>query len=223
MVNVLKVLIVEDHPLVAEAYQDVLRSVEEKNKGIYFDVCVASNCKSAYEIISNKPGSLDMVFLDMNIPASRDQGLITCHDLAKQITKHSVMTKVIVIASANDNYLLSNIVKSVNPIAFLVKNETTKETLMATIESVVKGYPFYSVSVLKLIKNRFVSSVTIDDIDQQMLYELSLGTKMKELPGILPLSMAGLERRKRQLKKIFNIDTENDRGLLKAAREYGYL
>ena len=56
-----------------------------------------------------------------------------------------------------------------------------------------------------------------------MLYELSSGTKMNELPQVLPLSIAALERRKRILKDVFDVVGKGDRALLISARERGFI
>ncbi len=59
----------------------------------------------------------------------------------------------------------------------------------------------------------------IDENDRKMLYELSRGAKMKDLPDIIPLSLAALEKRKRHLKEIFNVEQMEDRFLILAAKE----
>ena len=56
-----------------------------------------------------------------------------------------------------------------------------------------------------------------------MLYELSRGIKMKMLPGILPFSLATIEKRKRQMKLNFGIEDGDDRSLLDKAHEYGFI
>ena len=61
------------------------------------------------------------------------------------------------------------------------------------------------------------------NIDRKILYELSQGTKMNELPNVLPLSIAALERRKRILKDVFNVSGKGDRDLLKLAQNKGFI
>jgi hypothetical protein len=46
---------------------------------------------------------------------------------------------------------------------------------------------------------------------------------MKELPNILPLSIAGIEKRKRQLKKIFDVSSLEDKQLIIVAKEKGFI
>jgi hypothetical protein len=56
-----------------------------------------------------------------------------------------------------------------------------------------------------------------------MLYELSLGTRMKDLPNIVPLSIAGIEKRKRILKEVFDVEDQGDKALIMKARELGFI
>ena len=63
----------------------------------------------------------------------------------------------------------------------------------------------------------------LDDIDRRILYELSIGTKTKDLPALVPLSLTGIEKRKRLLKQIFDIDSTDDRELILAAKEKGFI
>ncbi|MFL0087526.1 DNA-binding response regulator, partial [Tenacibaculum maritimum] len=63
----------------------------------------------------------------------------------------------------------------------------------------------------------------IDDLDRKILYELSIGTKMKNLPDVVPLSITAIERRKREIKKMFSISSLDDRDLILTAREKGFI
>ena len=52
---------------------------------------------------------------------------------------------------------------------------------------------------------------------------MSIGTKMKSLPNIIPMSMAGLEKRKKHLKEIFDVKDNDDRELILKAKEKGFI
>jgi len=63
----------------------------------------------------------------------------------------------------------------------------------------------------------------LDAIDRRLLYELSIGTKMKEIPKVLPMSIAGVEKRKRRLISLFEVEEQGDRALIKAAMDKGFI
>ena len=76
---------------------------------------------------------------------------------------------------------------------------------------------------MQILRKQVSNDFMVDNIDRKMLYELSIGTKMNELPQAIPLSIAALERRKRLLRDMFNVIGKGDRDLLIAAREKGFI
>ncbi len=69
-----------------------------------------------------------------------------------------------------------------------------------------------------------IKTLLIDSIDRKILYELSIGARMKDMPNYVPLSAASIEKRKRHLKKIFNVkDKGGDRELILVAKEKGLI
>jgi hypothetical protein len=59
----------------------------------------------------------------------------------------------------------------------------------------------------------------LDKIDRRLLYQLSIGTKTTDLPEILPPSIAGVEKRKRN----FNVSNLDDKGLITIVKEKGFI
>jgi len=219
------VLIIDDHPLISDAYKNALIYVSSINKLLEFEIDMANNCESALQKIkeaSRKKG-IDIVFLDIRLPAYTDCKILSGEDLGIEIRELLPNSKIIISTTFNDNYRIHNIFKSVNPDGFLIKNDITPEELIIAIQTVIDGAPYFSITVIKLLRKQVSSNLLLDKIDRQLLYELSIGTKMKELPYILPLSIAGIEKRKRHLKEIFNIDRQDDRDLLLKAKEKGFI
>ena len=77
--------------------------------------------------------------------------------------------------------------------------------------------------MIEATKSVSTATYRLDKIDRQLLYEMSIGTKMKELPTIIPMSMAGIEKRKKHLKVIFEVDENDDRELILKAKEKGFI
>lgn len=107
--------------------------------------------------------------------------------------------------------------------ALMIKSEAGPNEITEAIKSVITDNFYYSNSILKLLNNNNYDNFVIDKIDRQLLYQLSLGCQIKELPNILPLEMAGIEKRKRRLKRIFNIKTNGNKELLRVAKEKGFI
>ena len=46
---------------------------------------------------------------------------------------------------------------------------------------------------------------------------------MKNLPNVIPMSLPGLEKRKRHLKILFDVQHLDDRSLIQAAKDRGFI
>jgi hypothetical protein len=66
-------------------------------------------------------------------------------------------------------------------------------------------------------------NIVLDDLDIQLLVELSNGAKMKELEQLLPLTKSGIDKRRRLLKEKLNLQSNSDRDLVLKAKEKGFI
>ncbi len=225
-VKIFDTLIIDDHPLITEAYKSAFKYIESNNKHLKFNIEEANTCDAAFELIKehvSKKLKLDLVFLDMRLPASEDGTIISGEDLGVKINELLPETKIIVSTTFNDSFRVHSILKSINPDGFLVKNDITPDELVSAIKEVLVNPPYYSKTVMKLLRNNVTSDYLLDDLDRKIIYELSIGTKTKDLPKVIPLSITAIEKRKRHLKSIFDIDGSEDRELILAAKEKGFL
>ncbi|WP_412985754.1 hypothetical protein [Pontimicrobium sp. IMCC45349] len=113
--------------------------------------------------------------------------------------------------------------RNVNPDGLLLKSDITFNNLFEAINTVIEEPPFYSKQVIKLLRKQAANDTILDNIDRRLLYELSIGARMKDLPNIIPLTIAGIERRKRKLKEAFNTQKDDDKELLEIARKKGFI
>ncbi|TYP74365.1 response regulator [Aquimarina intermedia] len=220
------VLIIDDHPLITDAYKSAFNYYSKLNESIVFSIVTAQDCDSAFKLIkefSKSEKNLEIVFLDIKLPPSIDGEILSGEDLGLRINKMLPDTKIIVSTTFNDNYRVHSIFKNLNPDGFLIKNDITPKELIEAIDTILNDPPYYSKTVIKLLRKQVSNDFLLDNIDRKILYELSIGTKMKDLPNILPLSIAGIEKRKRQLKQIFNIISSDDKELLHIAKEKGFI
>jgi len=223
MSDLLNVLIIEDHPLIINAYENALKQVKKNNKSLELDIDTAINSDEAIKKIEHalKTKKIDLVFLDIKLPASQDGSIISGEDLGIKIREELPDTKIIIATTYNDNYRVNTIFKSVNPDGFLIKNDLNPKELVSAIEHIIDNTPYYSKSVIQLMRKQTSNDLFLDSVDRKLLYELSNGAKMSELPKKLSLSIAALERRKRTLKDLFNVKT--DRELFIIAEEKGFI
>lgn len=223
MSRTITVLIVEDHPLTMEAYALAFESVSKINPSLNFVITKTSNCEAAKEEIQNSPSQhgFDIAFLDISLPASNNGKIRSGEDLGLLIKKITPKTKIAIATTYYDNFFIQNIFRNLNPEAFLVKNDLTSDNLVEAIEKMLTNPPYYSDTVLNSLRTQMSSGIELNDTDRQLLYQLSIGTKMKDLPDLLPLSMAGIEKRKRKLKDTFNV--KEDKDLIFEAKTKGFI
>ena len=65
--------------------------------------------------------------------------------------------------------------------------------------------------------------VEIDQFDKQILFHLSKGTKLNDIPQYIPISLGAIERRKLNLKELLKIEDGSDIDLIREAKNKGLL
>jgi len=219
------VLIIDDHPLISNAYESAFEHISATDKNYNFIIDIVDNCDDAIHKINiaSKKEGIDIIFLDIRLPPSSDGKILSGEDLGILINDLLPNARIIVSTTFNDNFRVNSILKSVNPDGFLIKNDITTQELITAIKTVIQTPPYYSKSVLISLRKQVSNDFLLDKIDRQLLFELSVGTKMTELPDILMMSLRGLHKRKEHLKEIFDIKGREDRDLILVAKEKGFI
>ncbi len=225
MSKTINVLIAEDEPLIIGLLKNIFKQLSESNFDWTFKLHSTLNCDSALkkidEAIIGTP--FDLALLDVNIPPSKKKKVLCGEDLGMELRRYFPQLKIIIYTSNNDNYRLNNILRSINPEGFLIKSDIDYKGLIGAISRVLVNPPFYSPSILSLIRQHISNDFLLDATDRMLLHELSKGTKTKDLPNFVNLSKSGVERRKRHLKEVFNIVDKGDKKLIQIAKEKGYV
>ncbi len=94
---------------------------------------------------------------------------------------------------------------------------------MFGFNKVINNETYYSQSIQKMLDVSELEAIEIDLFDKQILFHLSKGTKTKDIPQYVPISLSAIEKRKMNLKKILGIDDETDLELVKVAKDRGLL
>lgn len=225
MSKILNILIVDDHAIIIESYRSVLQRISENESRYQFRVHTAQDCDSASILIDKLADTtmVDLALLDIRIPPSKNGRYTAGDDIGVKLKEIYPQVKVIVLTTHTENFRLFSILNKLNPEALLLKSELTSAMLEETIKDVLDDIPRYSRPVLQLMRKHITNHDNVDATDRKLIYQLSMGTKTKDLPEYLNLSLPGIERRKRLLKSIFNIEGMSDKALIKVAREKGFL
>lgn len=223
--KVTRTLIIDDHPLIINAFRNALLELEKQETGWRFAIVEAVSCDSAQQLMERYSAHtpLDLVFLDIKLPPSETLGVLSGEDLGLMIRENHPQAKIVVATTFNDNYRIQNIFRSINPEGFVIKSDIDHDTLGPALMEILTDPPYYSKTVLQAIRKYISHDYLLDKWDRLLLYELSQGTRMKELPDLMPFSLGALEKRKRQLKIALGVEDREDRELLQQARRHGFI
>jgi DNA-binding NarL/FixJ family response regulator len=218
----LNILIVDDHPIIIEGYKNALKTIE----GIeyLFDIRTANSCDSAIKEITQSAelNPIDLLFLDLNLPESSDGKITSGQCIGKFARKLIPDIKVIISTMCTDNFVIHDILKNLSPLGFLIKSDISPETLTEAFDNVNKGTPYYSNSIVRYLRMHLTNDLDLDDIDRKILHLLSKGVSTKSLTSFIPLSLAAIEKRKRNLKDLFGVKRTNG-SLIENAIKRGYV
>ena len=219
------ILIIDSCPLICEAYKSIINSIN-KNNNYSIDINLAYCAEGGYDVINkivNSKITLDIVILELKFSQNNDKKKVSGEDLASTIRKTLPNTKVIISTTSDDNFRIHTLFKTINPEGFILKRDLTSSEFKRAIHLILNDELFYSKSILKLLRKEISSNLLIDSMDRKILYELSIGARMKDMPNYIPLSAASIEKRKRHLKKAFNVKDKGDRELILMAKEKGFI
>jgi len=118
---------------------------------------------------------------------------------------------------------IKNIIDTINPSGLVIKNDLTFDELLFGFDKVLKNEIYYSQSIQKMIDLAQSETIEIDLFDKQILFHISKGTKTKDIPQYIPISLEAIEKRKLNLKKLLNIKDESDIELVREAKNKGLL
>ena len=155
------VLIIDDHPLIIDAYKTAINLYSQQNEPISFSVKVAENCDSELKLIHEfykKEQDLSIIFLDIKLPPSKDKKILSWEDLGLKINTLLPETKIIVSTTYYDNYRIHSILKSLNPDGFLIKSDISPKELIDTIDTILNDPPYYSKTVINKTKKTLANT-----------------------------------------------------------------
>ena len=216
-----RLLIVDDHPMIIRGYQLTLDHIRY-DFNIEFDT--ATNCNEVLDKMEvSDPSFYDLILLDIGLPSSESSKASNGEDLGYLIRREYPNTKIIVQTAINDMQCISNIFNTIKPEGFLIKSDIDEEILISCVSSILNNGTYYSEKVSSLLSPNDFDEIYIDNLNRKILFHISLGFKMKELPNYIPLSLPTIERRKKELKNLLGVPNGGNRELIEVARNKGFI
>ncbi|MEP6803276.1 MAG: response regulator transcription factor [Flavobacterium sp.] len=213
------ILIVDDHPFIIEGYKNAITRYNPEQ--YEFLILQAHDCKSGYDLIQDeKTPEFDVAFLDISMPAYEEKDIFSGEDLAKLILDKMPRCKVILLTMYTELLKIKTIIRTIKPNGLVIKNDLTFDELLYAFDKVMKSDKYYSQSVQKILDQSPHNSIEIDEFDKQILFHLSKGTSVEDMPHYIPISLNAIQKRKVSLKELLKVKG-SDEELVKEARSKG--
>ncbi|WP_343695955.1 response regulator [Flavobacterium sp.] len=214
------ILIVDDHPFIIEGYKNAITRYNPKEYD--FIIAQAHDCKSAYDLLEDQSTpEFEIAFLDISMPAYEEKNLFSGEDLAKLILKKMPYCKIVLLTMYTELLKIKTIIRTINPNGLIIKNDLTFDELLFAFDKVMKNEKYYSQSVVKMLNQSPHNSIEIDEFDKQILFHLSKGTEIQEMPQYIPISLTEIEKRRTGLRELLKIKSGSDDDLVREAKSKG--
>ncbi|PLB19301.1 MAG: Two-component response regulator of nitrate reduction [Flavobacteriaceae bacterium FS1-H7996/R] len=214
---------IDDHPMIIEGYQNTLLFTKKETQELVIDI--ANNCDEAIAFMDKSVENgnpYQVLFVDISLPPSTDGLMTSGEDLALYARKVLPKSKIIILTMFNESFRIHNIIKTIDPEGFLIKSDLTSSELASAFQAVLNNPPFYSGTVNSFIRKAITSDIVIDEKNRKILHLLSQGVKTKNLALHLDISLSAVEKRKKQLREIFEVRDGQDETLVNAAKNKGF-
>ena len=207
MTNPIKVLIVDDHPMVAEGIQSVLES--------YDDIEVVGSLSNGREAVDRAAElAPDVILMDLNMP---NLGGLSATELLLEQTPE---TRILILTMHDSpEYITSAL--SHGAMGYILKDVPTDEIKLA-IDEVMQGNQYLCTGAKVSLKPKDGSNrESLTNREQTILLELAQGKSNKEVAISLDISVRTVETHRKNIKRKLGISSTA--GLTRYALEHGVL
>ena len=219
MKKYINILIVDDHPTMVEGYKTILDTYYSSDD---MSIVSAYNCENAFKII-NSGSNFDIVLLDINLPSFESEKIFSGEDLAVLVRKNNPQTKIVMVTSHTETFLLFNLIKKINPEGLLVKSDFTSNDFLTAFVDILNGQICYTATARQSLKDVYIENNYLDAYNRRIITLLGKGIATKNLPDHLNLSISAIDKRKAQIKIFFNIEKGNDEDIIREAKRKGFI
>ena len=207
MTDVTRVLIVDDHPMVAEGIQSILESYDD----IEVLACLVDGVEAVEQAAALAP---HVILMDLNMP--RLSGLSATELILERLPETRI-----VILSMHDSPEYISTALSHGAMGYILKDVPTEEIKQA-IDAVVRGERYLCTGAEGSLKPKDGETrEALTGREQTMLLELAQGKSNKAGARTLDISVRTVETHRKNIKRKLGISSTA--GLTRYALEHGVL
>ncbi len=202
-----KVLIVDDHPMVAEGIQSILET--------YDDITVVGTLSTGQEAIDQVAAlDPDVMLLDLNMPGL--SGLAA----TEIILERRPNTRILILSMHDSPEYISTALAH-GARGYILKDVPTEEIKLA-IDRVMAGEQYLCIGAHQSLKPRIADGrEALTNREQTILLELAQGKSNRDVAVALDISVRTVETHRKNIKRKLGISSTA--GLTRYAMEHGVL
>jgi DNA-binding NarL/FixJ family response regulator len=148
----LRILMVDDHPFILNAYRRSLERVKPNEYEIITTEGVSG--ETGYHAIMKSQVVFDIAFLDISIPPFEEQNIESGVDLALLLTQKMPNCKIILLTMHNEKLDFNYLFETIKPAGIIIKNDLDFKELLIVFDTIIEGRTYYSETVLQMIEEQ---------------------------------------------------------------------
>ncbi len=205
--NNVRVLVVDDHPMVAEGIQSILES--------YDDLTVVGSLGDGQAVVDQIDTlAPDVILMDLNMPG---MGGLTATEM---VLERRPETRILIL-SMHDSPEYVTTALSHGAMGYVLKDVPTEE-IRTAIDTVMCGERYLCTGAEGALEPKSASiSETLTNREQMVLLQLAQGQSNKEVARELDISVRTVETHRKNIKRKLGISSTA--GLTRYAMEHGVL
>ena len=203
----IRIIIVDDHPMVAEGIQAILETYDDLEI-----IAVLNNGQDAIDRVEDL--APDVILLDLNMPGVN--GL----SATEIILERRPQTRILILSMHDSPEYISTALNH-GAKGYLLKDVPTDE-IKTAIETVMEGGEYLCTGARGSLKPRIADGrEPLTSREQQILLELAQGKSNKDVGQSLDISVRTVETHRKNIKRKLGISSTA--GLTRYAMEHGVL
>jgi DNA-binding NarL/FixJ family response regulator len=208
----LKILLVDDHIMITDFYKMALANLKINTKNT-----TINTLENAYNFIFPKREiqPLDVILLDLSMPAYLEKNINSGEDLAKLIRLNYPKIKIIIVTDYYETIRLNRIIQEINPEGVLEKSDIDYDGFLFAFNKIIGNGEYRSKTIEKNIDSNLNNNIYLDTMNRQIIKLISQGIKTKNIPNHLPINLSGRHKRKLKIKQLLKIDFGNDEDIIR--------
>jgi two-component system NarL family response regulator len=201
-----RVLIADDHPMVAEGIQSILET--------YDDIRVVGTAGDGYDVIEKaKALHPDVILMDLNMPRLNGLGA------TEILLERDPATRILILSMHDSPEYISSALTH-GAMGYVLKDVPTDEIKQA-IDTVMRGERYLCTGARGSLEPKGAAREALTGREQTILLQLAQGRSNKEVAIALDISVRTVETHRKNIKRKLGISSTA--GLTRYALEHGVL